>query len=126
MIQSIVLFLAMLSISAISEAEVSPDKSYDVVSDELSMVLQSHFDSQKLFKYVNYESIDQAHADEYGSMRYLVMDFDPLVTNVNLQGSIHHLCSSVLQDKNLLRHLSDAGFDMVSVSFDRQSQYDCL
>jgi len=113
-IQSLVLFLAMFSLAAVSEA------------DELSTALESHFDKPASFKYINYESVEQAHADEYGSMRYLVMDFDLALASTDLQGSIHSICSSILQDQGLIRRLSDEGFDMVSVSFDRQSQYDCL
>ena len=113
-IQSMVLFFAMFSLAAMSEA------------DELSTALESHFDHQATFKYLNYESVNQAHADEYGSMRYLVMDFDLALASSDLQGSIHSICSSLLKDQQLIRRLSDAGYDMVSVSFDRQSQYDCL
>ena len=113
-IQTLVLFIAMFSLAAVSEA------------DELSTVLEAHFDNAYALKYVTYESIDRAHADEYGSMRYLVMDFELALASADLQGSIHHICSSVLEDKSLISRLSAAGFDMVSVSFDRQSQYDCL
>jgi len=113
-IQTFVLFVAMFSLASVSEA------------DELSTALQAHFDNGSALKYVTYESIDQAHADEYGSMRYLVMDFELALASTDLQGSIHHICSSVLEDKNLISRLSAAGYDMVSVSFDRQSQYDCL
>jgi hypothetical protein len=113
-IQTFVLFLVMFSLAAVSEA------------DELSTALEAHFDNGSALTYVNYESIDQAHADEYGSMRYLVMDFKLAFASADLQGNIHDICSSVLKDKNLISRLSAAGYDMVSVSFDRQSQYDCL
>jgi len=114
MIQALVLFVAMFSLAAMSEA------------DELSTALEAHFDNELALKYVTYESIDQVHADEYGSMRYLVMDFELALASADLQGNIHRICSSVLEDKSLISRLSAAGFDMVSVSFDRQSQYDCL
>lgn len=113
-VQAFVLFITMFSVAAVSEA------------DELSTVLQAHFENEPPLKYLTYESIDQAHADEYGSMRYLVMDFDLALASADLQGSIHHICSLVLKDKHLISRLSDDGYDMVSVSFDKQSQYDCL
>jgi len=113
-IQTFVLFVAMFSLASVSEA------------DELSTALQAHFDNESPLKYVTYESIDQTHADEYGSMRYLVMDFELAFASTDLQGSIHDICSRVLEDKSLISRLSAAGYDMVSVSFDRQSQYDCL
>jgi hypothetical protein len=113
-IQTFVLFVAMFSLAATSEA------------DDLSTALEAHFDNTSALKYVTYESVDQAHADEYGSMRYLVMDFELALASTDLQGNVYRICSSVLEDKNLISRLSAAGFDMVSVSFDRQSQYDCL
>ena len=114
MIQTFVLFFAMFSLAAVSEA------------DELSTALEAHFDNESALRYVAYESIDQVHADEYGSMRYLVMDFELALASTDLQGSIHDICSKVLRDKGLISRLSAAGYDMVSVSFDMQSQYDCL
>lgn len=114
MVQTFILFMAMFSLAAVTEA------------DELSTVLQAHFDNEPPLKYVTYESVDRADADEYGSMRYLVMDFELALASADLQGNIHRICSSVLQDKSLISRLSLAGFDMVSVSFDNQSQYDCL
>jgi len=118
-LQGTVIFVLMFSLAAITEA------------DELSQKLASHFDASDDFKYIDYESIDQVHADEFGNMRYLVMDFDLALASVghqnnDLQHSIHSICSKVLKDHSLLLQLSDAGFDMVSVSFDKQSQYDCL
>jgi UDP-N-acetylmuramate-alanine ligase len=113
-IQAFVLFMTMFFLAVVSEA------------DELSTELQSHFESEIPLKYVTYESIDKAHADEYGSMRYLVMDFELALANTDLQGSIRHICSVVLENENLVSRLSAEGYDMVSVSFDRQSQYDCL
>jgi len=115
LVQGTVLLVAMFSVAMVSEA------------DELSSTLQSHFGQQPDFTYMSYESIDQAHADEYGSVRYLVMDFNlALASSGVLQQSVHAICSTVLKDTQLIRSLSDAGYDMISVSFDRQSQYDCL
>ena len=33
---------------------------------------------------------------------------------------------TLLEDRDLIRQLSDSGYDMVSVAFDRRSQFDCL
>jgi len=124
-VQGLVLFGLMFSLANISEA------------DELSSKLESQFDNLAAYKYLDYEVVEQAHADEYGSMRYLVMDFESdnvgneMIASNSLQGrdlqnGVHTICSTVLKDQGLLRTLSEAGYDMVSVSFDRQSQYDCL
>ena len=60
--------------------------------------------------------------------RYLVLDFrlDVPEQEVNLQASIHQICSRILLDENMLKQLTGAGYDMVSVAFDDISQYDCL
>ena len=113
-IQSLVLLFAMLAIATNSDA------------DPLSSSLSSHFSGQNGLKFIDYEVIEQAHADEYGSMRYLVMDFDLAQVTLDEQSSIHNICSKVLNDHTLLRTLSNAGYDMIAVSFDQQSQYDCL
>lgn len=113
-VQGVVLFLLMFSLASMSDA------------DELSSRIESHFNAQSDYRFLAYESIDQAHADEYGSMRYLVMDFDITLASNDIQGDIHSICSVVLNDRELIRDLSRSGYDMVSVSFDRQSQYDCL
>lgn len=112
--QGLVLFVAMFSLAAISEA------------DEFSSRLESHFNSDSSYRFINYESVNQAHADEYGSMRYLVMDFDLRVASNDVQSSIHQICNIVLADRQLVKDISRNGYDMLSVSFDRQSQYDCL
>jgi hypothetical protein len=114
MVQACVLFVLLFSLVAIAEA------------DELSSRLESHFDANSPFKFLNYESIDQSHADEFGGMRYLVMDFDLRLASHDEQNSIHRICNTLLKDYALLRQLTEQGFDMVSVSLDRQSQYDCL
>jgi len=113
-IQSSLLFLGMLTLATISEA------------DEISEVLASHFSGNSEIRYIDYESIDQVHADEYGSMRYLVMDFDIAKVMHDEQSSIHTICSRVLNDRPLIHSLSNAGYDMIAVSFDRRSQFDCL
>ena len=112
--QGAVLFAMMFSLATVSEA------------DELSSRLESHFFEDNSVRFVDYESVEQAHVDEYGGMRYLVMDFDLLVASNDLQTNIHQICNTVLSDGQLVQDLSHSGYDMVSVSFDRQSQYDCL
>lgn len=112
--QSALLFGLMFSLAGISEA------------DDLSQRLESHFDQSLDYRFLNYERVEHAHADEFGNMSYLVMDFDAQLAWANVQESIHQICEKVLDDTHLIRDLSDQGYDMISVSFDRQSQYDCL
>ena len=61
--------------------------------------------------------------------KYLVVDFrftGQELASEQLQASVHKVCMALLKDRDLVRSLSDSGYDMVSVAFDRQSQFDCL
>lgn len=114
-VQVSALFVAMFALAIVSEA------------DELESTLQSHFEQTQDFTFTRYQRVDQPDADEYGTVRYLVMDFDlALADRSSLQRSVHTICTTVLKDTRLIRNLSDAGYDMISVSFDQRSQYDCL
>ncbi len=55
----------------------------------------------------------------------MVLDFE-VNDNQQLQASIHSICNTVLSDRGLIEQLSNSGYDMISVSFDANSQYDCL
>ncbi len=94
-------------------------------ADELGAVLEAHFEPAASVEYLQYERVDHVHADQYGPMSYLVMDFATAQED-RLQQQVHAICSRVLNDEPLLRRLSHEGYDMISVSFDRQSQFDCL
>ena len=110
--QSVMVFLFMGSIAFLAEA------------DELNHTLSSHFENTPDITFLSYESIQQTHSDEYGAFRYLVMDFK--TASASVQSDIHSICTTILKDVDLIRTLSDQGYDMISVSFDRHSQYDCL
>lgn len=60
--------------------------------------------------------------------KYLIVDFrfpgEP--AEMNLQASIHTICMAMIRDRDLMQRLTQQGYDMVAVAFDRRSQYDCL
>lgn len=112
--QGVLLFVALTFVAMRSEA------------DDLSGRLASLFTNQQA-EYIDYESVSSSHAQEYGDLRYLVMDFAyQSATEDQRQGAVHAICSKLLKDIGLVTELSHRGFNMVSVSFDRESQYDCL
>lgn len=80
--------------------------------------------------YIGYQSVERADIPAAAAVdrKYLIVDFriDPTTGHEQLQASVHKACMTLLRDRELIRSLSDAGYDMVSVAFDRQSQYDCL
>lgn len=113
--QGVLLFVAMTMVAARSDA------------DELSHYLEALFEQQDTAEFLKYESVEQAHAEDFGALRYLVIDFQlNKAFQPQLQLAVHSLCGSVLRDIGLLTELSYQGYNMVSVSFDQKSQYDCL
>lgn len=98
-------------------------------ADELKNVLSNAYPAQSELTFVKHESVIQALADEQGTEKFMVLDFEvqnETLDNQQLQASIHSICNTVLSDHSLIEHLSNNGYDMISVSFDANSQYDCL
>lgn len=80
--------------------------------------------------YIGHDSVEREDIprDSVHERKYLVVDFrytQPQETDT-LQASVHRICMALLRNQPLIRDLSDRGYDMVSVAFDRHSQYDCL
>ncbi|KMQ73374.1 hypothetical protein [Marinobacter subterrani] len=81
--------------------------------------------------YIGYESVERQDipASAPVDRKYLIVDFrltSSQVASEQLQASVHKVCMTLLKDRELIRQLSDSGYDMVSVAFDRRSQFDCL
>ncbi|AOY89022.1 hypothetical protein BKP64_13085 [Marinobacter salinus] len=81
--------------------------------------------------YIGYQSVEREDIPVTSAVdrKYLIVDFrfdarQP--PTEQLQASVHKVCMTLLKDRELVRHLSDSGYDMVSVAFDRRSQFDCL
>ncbi len=94
-------------------------------------VLMSRVFSQQQATYIGYESIEREDIPETSAVdrKYLIVDFrfrENEPPTDQLQASVHKVCMTLLKDRELIRHLSDSGYDMVSVAFDRRSQFDCL
>ncbi|MGM0634368.1 MAG: hypothetical protein ACQETO_14510 [Pseudomonadota bacterium] len=95
----------------------------------LDLLLSGIFPDQQA-TYIGYESVEREEipATSHVERKYLVVDFrfksDP--AEDQLQASVHKVCMALLKDRELIQSLSDSGYDMVAVAFDRKSQYDCL
>lgn len=80
--------------------------------------------------YIGYESVEREAIPVSSAVdrKYLIVDFrlnnDP--DTEQLQASVHKVCMAMLKNRDLIRDLSNRGYDMVSVAFDRRSQFDCL
>ncbi len=78
---------------------------------------------------IGYQSVEHAHVDSFGASKYIVLDFradtaqfaeEQAVANVEI------ICREIINNRALLKDLSEMGYDMVSVAFDDASQFDCL
>lgn len=80
--------------------------------------------------YIGYESIERDMIPVTSAIdrKYLIVDFrlNGELGTEQLQASVHKVCMALLKDRDLIRDLSNKGYDMVSVAFDRRSQFDCL
>ncbi|MGP4842894.1 hypothetical protein ACTXGQ_02080 [Marinobacter sp. 1Y8] len=80
--------------------------------------------------YIGMTSVDRDNIPETANYerKYLIVDFRYQNTpdSSGLQASINTICMAMIRDQELMQRLSNQGYDMVSVAFDRQSQYDCL
>lgn len=80
--------------------------------------------------YIGYESVEREIIPVTSAIerKYLIIDFrlNNESDTEQLQASVHKVCTALLKDRDLVRDLSNQGYDMVSVAFDRRSQFDCL
>ena len=103
--------------------------SQPATASNLDLLLSGIFPDQQA-TYIGYESVEREDipVTSHIERKYLVVDFrfksEP--PNGQLQASVHKVCMAILKDRELIQSLSDSGYDMVAVAFDRQSQYDCL
>jgi hypothetical protein len=94
-------------------------------------VLMSQVFPEAQATYIGYESVERQDipASTTVDRKYLIVDFrlaSNQLASEQLQASVHKVCMTLLKDRELISHLSDSGYDMVSVAFDRRSQFDCL
>ncbi|MCH8499275.1 MAG: hypothetical protein LAT63_12425 [Marinobacter sp.] len=103
----------------------------------LAMPLMAHADNIDLLMnglferdqpaYIGFDSVERQDMPAQ-ERKFLIVDFrfqdEP--SEERLQASIHTICMTLLRSQSLIRSLSDDGYDMVSVAFDRRSQFDCL
>jgi hypothetical protein len=96
----------------------------------LDVLMQQVFPAAEA-TYIGYESIERADIPASANVdrKYLVVDFrfkGTLPSTQKLQAKVHKVCMTLFRDQQLMQSLSESGYDMVSVAFDRQSQFDCL
>ncbi|MBN7768546.1 hypothetical protein KUV44_09045 [Marinobacter daepoensis] len=104
--------------------------SAQVSAENLDVLMSGVFQANEA-TYIGYESVEREDIPVQSQIerKYLIVDFrfqNQQLPSEQLQASVHKVCMTLLKDRELIRSLSDSGYDMVSVAFDRQSQFDCL
>jgi len=99
-------------------------------AENLDLLMSDVF-PQDQAAYIGHESVERQDIPEASPVerKYLIVDFrftDQMPAGDQLQASVHKACKALLENRELIRSLSDSGYDMVSVAFDRRSQFDCL
>lgn len=98
-------------------------------AENIDVLMNSLFPSKTL-SYIGYTSVERQDVllRDPLDRKFLIVDFrfqsEPVTEN--LQASIHTICMAMIRDRDLMQKLARQGYDMVSVAFDRRSQYDCL
>jgi hypothetical protein len=104
----------------------SPQGAADTLTEQLKSILPS----QKDMTFVQHESIKVPSRNAMTEEKYMLLDYklaaNKPMSHQQLQSSIHTICSKVLRNRDLVMTLTSQGYDMVSVSFDKKYQYDCL
>lgn len=77
-------------------------------------------------EYLGHESV--AVPEDGHPKKYLLLDFEgqQSARKQDRQQRIHSICMQILRNRELVRDLSQEGFHMVSVAFNKRFQYDCL
>jgi len=98
------------------------------LADDLQHSLADLFQDTGTLEYLGYESVQNPRPDQYGFQKYMVLDFRAATRlgETERQASVHRICTSLLREVQLVRNLTERGYDMVSVAFDRHNQYDCI
>lgn len=99
-------------------------------AENIDVLMNQVFHEQEA-TYIGFESVERQDIPELAAVdrKYLIVDFrlrDQDIRAEQLQASVHKVCMTLLKNRDLIRSLSDSGYDMVSVAFDRKSQFDCL
>ncbi len=98
-------------------------------AENIDVVMNDVF-PQRQPTYIGFDSVERSDIPTASRVdrKYLIVDFrfQSMPPQEQLQASVHEICTALLRDRALIQSLSDSGYDMVAVAFDKSSQYDCL
>lgn len=98
-------------------------------ADNLDVLMDGLFPQQQP-AYIGYDSVarEDIPVASVFERKYLIVDFrfEGKAERDQLQASVHKICMTMIKNRDLIQSLSDSGYDMIAVAFDRKTQYDCL
>lgn len=99
------------------------------LAENIDMLMNGLFPKDEL-TYIGFDSVEREDIPEASDIdrKYLIVDFRS-GQNANreaLLARVHEICTTLLGNRDLVQDLTHQGYDMVSVAFDRNYQYDCL
>lgn len=113
----------------LATALLSAALSMPAQAQNIDMLMGSLFNQQGP-NYIGHTSVSREDVPTASALerKFLIVDFrfnqDP--GHDARQARVHTICMTMLGDQDLMQRLTRKGYDMVSVAFDRKSQYDCL
>ena len=98
-------------------------------AENIDMLMNRLFPQDEV-TYLGIDSVERVDIPEASGVdrKYLIVDFRSRQdTNRETQvARVHEICTTLLGNLDLIQDLTHQGYDMVSVAFDRDYQYDCL
>ncbi|MBS3803848.1 MAG: hypothetical protein KGY54_04815 [Oleiphilaceae bacterium] len=100
-----------------------------VAGENLDLLMDNLFPEQQP-TYIGFDSVarEDIPASSTFNRKYLIVDFrfEAAPAEEQLQASVHKICMTMIKSRDVIQSLSDSGYDMIAVAFDRRTQYDCL
>ncbi len=98
-------------------------------AENIDLLMNRLFPGDEL-TYIGFDSVEREDIPEASGVdrKYLIVDFRSSEARSREQqvAQVHRICHTLMTDTDLVRDLTRRGYDMVSVAFDRDYQYDCL
>ncbi|MGM0569781.1 hypothetical protein [Marinobacter sp.] len=100
-----------------------------VHAENIDLLMTRLFPQNEL-TYIGFDSVEREDipAASGADRKYLIVDFrsDGDDTREQQIARVHRICTTLLTNTDLISDLSQQGYDMISVAFDRHYQYDCM
>lgn len=98
-------------------------------AEDIDLLMNRLFPRDEL-TYIGFDSVEREDIPQASGVdrKYLIVDFrsDHQDDREIRVAQVHRICSTLLENLDLIKDLTHQGYDMVAVAFDRHYQYDCV